>query len=322
MANKNVIFCAPKLFDKDLKGKVYIVTGSNSGVGYETAQQLVKQGAHVVMACRRPDAGEEARQSFEAPKGTSEVIKCDLADLESVRSFVKTFKSKHDRLDGLMCNAGMVNMKNEAVYTKDGFEMTWAVSYFGHFLMVESLLDLLKKTAPARIGILSSVVHANSPKNRAKVHLDDLHYKKRKFNNFAAYGEVKVASVLYAKELAERLAGTGVTTASIHPGWARSNFGSGGGFFMSTLFAVLKPIFKVLNFSDSSWESAQTSLHVLLSDDAAQHSGAYFSQHSVLYQDKECRKGGWPMKSPNTNARDMDTARKLVVQSRKLVGLE
>ena len=188
--------------------------------------------------------------------------------------------------------------------------------------MTELLLDVLKKSVPSRIGMLSSVVPANSPKNRAKVHVDDLHYKKRKFNNFAAYSEVKVATVLYAKELAERLEGTGVSTASIHPGWARSNFGSGGNFIMRALMTMLRPIFNLMGFTNSNEESAQTSLHVLLSDDAPKHSGAYFSQHSALYRDKECRPGGWPMKSPNPNAHDMDTARKLVAESRKLVGLK
>lgn len=321
MANKNVIWCDKATLSKDLKGKTYIVTGANSGVGFETAQQLVKQGAHVVMACRRPNAGEEARQSFQNPKGTSEVIKCDLADLQSVRDFVSEFKSKHNQLDGLMCNAGMVNMENKPKYTKHGFEYTWSASYFGHFLMTELLLDTLKSTPESRMAIVSSVVHAGSPKNRPKVHLEDLHHKNRKYNNFEAYGEAKVAVILYAKELAERLKGTGVTTASIHPGWARSNFGSGGSAVMKTLFSVLKPVFKALNFSDSSWESAQASLHCLLSDDARNHSGAYFSQHSVLYRDKECRKGGFPMETPNPNARDMATARKLVEMSRGLVGL-
>ena len=322
MANKNVIWCDKATLSKDLKGKTYIVTGANSGVGFETAQQLVKQGAHVVMACRRPDAGEEARSNFEDPKGTSEVIKCDLADLDSVRTCVDKFKSKHSQLDGLMCNAGMVNMENKPKYTKHGFEYTWSASYFGHFLMTELLLDTLKATPNSRMAIISSVVHAGSPKNRPKVHLDDLHHKKRKYNNFEAYAEAKVAVILYAKELAERLKGTGVTTYSIHPGWARSNFGSGGNAIMKAGMAVLGPVFTALNFSDSSWESAQTSLHCLLSDDAPKHSGAYFSQHSVLYRDKECRKGGWPMESPNPNARDMDTAQKLVVMSRELVGLK
>lgn len=322
MANKNVIWANKETLSKDLTGKIYIVTGANSGVGFETAQQLVKQGAHVVMACRRPDAGEEARKSFQNPKGTSEVIKCDLADLESVREFVNEFKSKHKKLDGLMCNAGMVNMQNKPKYTKYGFEYTWSASYFGHFLLTELLLDTLKSTPNSRMGILSSVVHAGNSKNRPKIHLDDLHYKKRKYNNFGAYMEAKVAVVLYAKELAERLKGTGVTTYSIHPGWARSNFGSGGGFFMNMLFGLVKPLSILFNWSDSSWESAQTSLHCLISDDAPNHTGAYFSQHSVLYRDKECKKGGWPMKSPNPNAHDMDTAKKLVDMTYDLVGMK
>ena len=122
MANKNLIWCNPSLFEKDLTGKTYIITGANSGVGFETTQQLIKQGAHVVMAVRRPDATIEVSRSFESLKGSFEIIKCDLANLESVRSFVKAFKVKHNRLDGLACNAGMVNMKNEPIYTTDGFD--------------------------------------------------------------------------------------------------------------------------------------------------------------------------------------------------------
>jgi light-dependent protochlorophyllide reductase len=321
MANKNVIWCDEETLSKDLTNKTYIVTGANSGVGFETTKQLVKQGAHVVMACRRPEAGEEAQRKLNGLKGRSEVLRCDLSDLQSVRDFVAQFRSNHKSLDGLVCNAGMVNMENKPKYTKHGFEYTWSASYFGHFLLTELLLDMLKTTPGSRMAIVSSVVHAGSPKKRPKVHLEDLHHKNRKYNNFEAYGEAKVAVILYAKELAERLNGTGVTTYSIHPGWARSNFGSGGGFLTSMLFSILKPVFTLLNFSDSSWESAQTSLHCILSDDAPKHSGAYFSQHSILYRDKECRKGGWPMETPNPNARDMDTAKKLVEMTRPLVGL-
>ncbi|QTN40048.1 SDR family NAD(P)-dependent oxidoreductase [Cryomorphaceae bacterium] len=321
MPNKNVIFADDTTLNKDLSGKTYIVTGANSGVGFETTQQLVKQGAHVVMACRRVEAGEEVASGFTSFSGSYEVIKCDLADLQSVRDFVSTFLTKHNRLDGLACNAGMVNMDNKPKYTKDGFEITMAASFYGHFLMTELLLDTLKNTEGARMLILSSVVHAGSPKNRYRLHFDDLDWKNRDYNNFAAYGEAKVASVLYAMELADRLQGTGVSTYSVHPGWARSNFGGGGNAVMRTLMSLTKPIFTLLNFSDSSWESAQTSLHCLISDEAPKHSGAYFSQHSVLYRDKECRKGGWPMKSPNPHARDMNDAKKLVEVGRQRVGL-
>ena len=315
----NRLMVDQNLLEKDLSGRTYIVTGANSGVGLETTRQLIKQGAHVVMACRRPETGEEEAKSFEGLKGSYEVIKCDLADLQSVRDFVDSFLNNHDRLDGLVCNAGMVAYGNEPQYTKDGFELTWASSYFGHFLMTELLLDTLKKSAPSRMAIVSSVVHAGNPNDRPSIHLDDLHYKNRKFNNFAAYAEAKLANILYAKELSERLEGTGVTTASIHPGWARSNFGRGRNIFMRTLMGVMRPITRTM--SDSNWESAQTPLYVMLSDDAPQHSGAYFSQHSVLYRDREYRGGGWPMKSPNPNAHDLDMAKKLVEGTRELVGL-
>ena len=319
MSHKDVIWCDEETLSKDLSGKVYIVTGANSGVGLETTRQLIKQGGHVVMACRRPSAGHEAAESFAGLPGSHEVIQCDLADLQSVTDFVSIFHGHQHRLDGLMCNAGMVSMQNTPQYTKDGFEITMAASFFGHFLMTELLLETLKKSAPSRVAIVSSVVHAGSPKNRPKVYLDDLHYKNRKFNNFAAYGEAKVAVILYAMELAERLTGTGVTTASVHPGWARSNFGSGGNFLMRGLMAIARPLTR--SISNSNVESAQTSLHCLLSDDAPNHSGAYFSQHSVLYRDKECKKGGWPMTSPNPHAKDMVTAKQLVEKSRELVGL-
>ncbi|MEM7336090.1 MAG: SDR family NAD(P)-dependent oxidoreductase [Chloroflexota bacterium] len=306
---------------KDISGKVYIVTGANSGVGLETTRQLVKQGGHVVMACRRIEAGEAEAQSFHGLKGSYEVMRLDLADLQSVRDFVDAFSQEHNRLDGLACNAGLVDMAGDGPnFTKDGLEMTIGISYFGHFLLTELLLETLKKSAPSRMVILSSVVHAGNPKNRPKVHLDDLNFKNRPYNNFAAYAEAKVATNLYAMELGKRLEGTGVSAFSVHPGWARSNFGSGGNFIMRTLMGIARPLTR--SMSDSNEDSAQTSLHCLLSDDAPNHSGAYFSQSSVLYRDPGTKDGGWPMTSPNPHAKDLETARKLVDLSYGLVGLK
>ncbi|MGI9616682.1 MAG: SDR family NAD(P)-dependent oxidoreductase [Acidimicrobiales bacterium] len=305
---------------KDLTGKTYIVTGANSGVGLETTRQLVKQGGHVVMACRRTDAGEEAARSFSGLKGSHEVMRIDLADLQTVRDFVVEFAAKHDQLDGLACNAGMANMRSDIAHTEDGFELTIGISYFGHFLLTEMLLDTLKATPGSRMAIVSSVVHAGSPRSRPHVHLDDLTYETRDYNNMAAYAEAKVANVLYALELGERLEGTGVSAFSIHPGWARSNFGSGGSLPMRLVMGIMRPFSRFV--SDSNEESAQTTLHCLISDDALNHSGAYFSQSSILYRDKACRDGGWPMDTPNPNARNMDTATKLVDMSYDLVGLE
>ncbi len=320
MSRRNVRWVDEATLSKDLTGRTYIVTGANSGVGLETTRQLIKQGAHVVMGCRRVDAAEEAARGFESLKGSYDIIRIDLADLESVRGFATEFLGKYKSLDGLACNAGMANMSGELSRTKDGLELTTGISYFGHFLLTELLLDVLKASAPSRIVLVSSVVHAGSPNNRPSVHLDDLYYENRQPSNMQIYAEAKVANVLYAKELAERLEGTGVTTASVHPGWARSNFGSGAGLATRSVMFVLQPFTRFM--SNSNEESAQTTLHCLLSDDAPNHSGAYFSQQSILYRDRECRDGGWPMDSPNPNATDMETARRLVDATYGIVKLE
>lgn len=305
---------------KDLTGRNYIVTGANSGVGLETTRQLLKQGAHVTMAVRRIEAAEEVAKEFTNLKGTYDIMRIDLADLKTVREFVIEYKAKHDHLEGLDCNAGMANMLAEKTVTKDGNELTIQISYFGHFLLVESLLDLLKKSEDARIVILSSVVHAGRKNNRPQIYLNDLNADNRKYNNMQAYGEAKLANVLYAKELGERLEGTGVTAYSVHPGWARSNFGNGGSALMKVAMTIMRPLTRHL--SDSCEDSAQTSLHCLISDEAPQYSGQYFSQQSNLYNDRECRPGGWPMQSPNPNANDMSMARKLVQKTYSIVGLD
>ena len=316
---RNVKWVDEATLAKDLTGNVYIVTGANSGVGLETTRQLIKQGGHVVMGCRRVDAAKEVAKGFDGLKGSYDIIQIDLADLQSVRDFTAEFLDRYDRLDGLACNAGMANMTGDFARTKDGLELTTGISYFGHFLLTELLLDTLKASAPSRIVLVSSVAHAGSPRNRPKMHLDDLRYEHRQPGNLEIYSEAKVANILYAKELAERLEGTGVTTASVHPGWARSNFGSGGSAAMRTAMAVIRPATRFV--SNSNEESAQTTLHCLLSDDAPNHNGAYFSQQSVLYRDRECREGGWPMESPNPNANDMDAAHKLVDMSYDIVEL-
>ena len=111
MGRSNVIWVDEKTLSKDISGKVYMVTGANSGVGLETTRQLIKQGGHVIMACRRPDAAEEVAQSFIGLKGSYEVMRLDLADLQSVRDFVDEFLKKHDKLDALVCNAGLRLLK-------------------------------------------------------------------------------------------------------------------------------------------------------------------------------------------------------------------
>ena len=308
--------CDPRLFDKDLSGRTYLVTGANSGIGLETTRQLVKQGARVVMGCRRVAAGQEAAATMAGLRGSTEILELDLASLTSVRRAAATFLETHDRLDALVNNAGV--MAPPYGKTRDGFEMQFGTNHLGHFLLTECLLDMLKASAPSRIVCLSSVAHVPRG-SEVTIHFDDLTWEKREYSRTLAYAESKLANVLHAKELARRLEGTGVTAVSVHPGWARSNLiaSSMPAWFQNIILVPFSPLLTLLSNEDG----AQTSLHCLLDDDVPNHAGAYYSQNSILYPDKKHRPGGWPMVSPNPNAHDEALARKLFDVSIELVGL-
>lgn len=311
--------CEKKLLDKSLKGKNYIVTGANSGVGLETTRQLVKQGAHVMMACRNIESARDAARSFETLEGSVSFEQLDLSDLNSVRKFSEQVRKKLKKIDGLVNNAGMVSRGRLPKRTKQGYEMMFGVNHLGHFLLTESLLDIINHTKNSRIVILSSIGHAGSDKKRPTIDFSDLNYEHRSFNRTDAYCESKLANLLYAKELANRVKSEQTTVVSVHPGWAKSNLAGKGftAFIQNTLFTPIAPLLTIMSNEDA----AQTSLHCLLDDEVTKHTGEYFSQNSLLYSDKECRKGGWPMKSPNPNAHDMAIALRLTEVSRKLVGL-
>jgi len=306
---------------KDLSGKTYLVTGANSGVGMATTRQLVSQGATVIMACRNVEKASQAAATLSSLPGSVEIVSCDLASLDSVRHCAGEVRSKHSVLDGLVGNAGGVMPRGKtATITRDGFEETFQSNYLGHFVLFEELLPLVRASNDGRIVILSSVAHASTLGTSAmpSLHLDDLNFEHRQYSSFDAYGEAKLAAVLYAKELAPRVGDDGVLVASVHPGWARSNFGHGAwGGVGDVLMNIVRPLTN--RWSDSNEEASQTTLHVLLSDDARKHSGAYFSQHSVLYRNKQDKKGGWPMASPNPQAHDERLAAKLVDTSRAMV---
>ena len=340
--------CDPQLLRKDLSGRVYIVTGANSGTGLATSQQLVRQGAHVVGACRRVSAGETAFAEFASLPGAAEIMQLDLASLASVRAFAADFLGKHQRLDGLVNNAGLVTSEGR---TEDGFEIQFGTNHLGHFLLTELMLDILKASAPARIVCLSSVVHAGRGSQDVTIDFEDLQplggsengsraaaryqtrsatanggltkaYERKPYSSMAAYAQSKLANLLHAQELARRLEGTNVTAYSVHPGWIRSNFGAEimPGWLRGAMNLALRPFGGFLGIM-SPEDGAQTTLHCLLDDDAPSHNGAYFSQNSILYAKREHWPGGWPMRSPNPNARDEALAKRLYDVSSELVGL-
>ena len=311
------LMCDPRLLEQDLSGCVYIVTGANSGSGFATTKQLAEQGAHVIGACRRVEAGKQAFADLGDIHGSVEIMELDLARLASVRRFAETFLAQYERLDGLVNNAGVMFASKGK--TEDGFETQFGINYLGHFLLTELLLDTLKASAPSRIVCVSSMAHAGMLGIYGKIEFDDLHFDERRYSPAVAYANSKLAIVLHALDLSRRLKGTGVSAFSVHPGWIRSNLV--GGPFRFAQNVLMRPLSGLLGMM--SWfEGAQTTLHCLLDEEAPKHSGEYFSQNSILYPHSKYRPGGWPMKSPNPLAHDTDLAEKLYRHSLKLVGLD
>lgn len=313
------LMCSPDLFNQNLSGKTYVVTGGNSGIGLVTVETLAKQGATVVLACRRVAEGERERARIEASgaKGKVEVAALDLADLKSVRAFAETFLKSHDALHGLVNNAGVMN--SDGSKTRDGFEMQFGTNHLGHYLLTELLLPALERGAPSRVVILSSCYHDVAQGREGHIDFDDLHFARRKYDGWAAYAQSKLANLLHARTLAERVKDKGITAVSVHPGWVRTNLIRGSMPVWAQDY-LLRPFMHLAGMIEP-WEGAQTTLHALLSPDVAQHAGAYFSQRG-LYRDRSFNKGGWPMLSPNPEASDMAVARRLETVSRTLVGLD
>ena len=307
-----------KTTDVQMDGRVCIVTGANSGTGLATTEQLVRQGAHVIAACRRVTAGKDATQHLSGERGSVEVMELNLNSLASVRGFVAAMKDEQDKLHGLVNNAGVMNPPKGL--TEDGFETQFGVNYLGHFLLTELLLDILKASAPSRIVCVSSVAHAGMQKRPATIDFDDLHFEKRKYDAVAAYCQSKLAIVIYARHLAMRFKGSDVSAFSTHPGWIRSNL------IKHTMPAwvqnvLMRPLSRWLTMM-SAEDGAQAQLHCLLDDDTPDHNGEYYSQISLLYPSKATRPGGWPMRSPNPLTYDDELADRLYETSRELVGLK
>lgn len=308
------LMCSATMLAKNLEGKTYIVTGTTSGIGLEIAKQLAKQKAAIVMGCRNIEAATKIADMIMRETGNKNVQAAylDLSSLSSVRDFTAGILQTHKSLDGLVNNAGVMNTPKGL--TVDGFETQFGVNHLGPFLLTELLLPLLKAGAPSRIIHTSSVLH-----EQGFIDFDDLNFETRKYSGFKAYNQSKLAIVLYARHQAAQLAGTGVSSYSIHPGWAQSNLAKNT---MPLVFqnVILKPLLKMAGMI-SSWESAQPALHILLDDTVLGHEGAYYSQVSPLYKNKADKAGGFPMQTRNPAIADTAQCKRLYDVSRQLVGL-
>ena len=203
----------------DQTGRVAIITGSNSGIGFETARVLAGEGATVIMACRNLDKAKPKAKEIRAahPGCDVEVMRLDLSNLDSVRQFAEEFRAKHSRLDLLVNNAGI--MVPPYGKTAQGFETQFGVNHLGHFAMTGLLLDLLLSTPGSRVVTVSSIAHY-----LGKIDFSDLNWE-RGYKAQAAYGQSKLANLLFTYELQRRLAAAGKETLAVaaHPGWTSTN---------------------------------------------------------------------------------------------------
>lgn len=286
-----------------LDGKTVIITGANAGIGKETAKDLVSRGARVIIACRNESkaaqAAEEIKKADEKRPDAVVIKKLDLASLASIRSFAEDILNTESKIDILINNAGMVTAQQ--LKTEDGFDMQFGVNHLGHFLLTNLLLDRIKASAPSRIVILSSIAHS-----RGRINFEDLHFEK-KYDLVKAYAQSKLANILFAKELAKRLEGTGVTTYAVHPGVVRTEMLEDYSETLpSPLAWALKKSKKILTITPT--QGAQTTIFCAVADETKDQSGLYYS---------DCK-----VKKPSTKAEDEATAKKLWDISCDLVGLD
>ena len=275
-----------------VKDRIWVVTGATSGIGKATALGLARLGGTVVLACRDPTRGEAAQREIVQASGNPHVtlMIVDLASQASIIAFSEEFNQDYRRLDALVNNAGVYTKERKT--TVDGLEEQFAVNYLGGFLLTHLLLDQLTASSPSRIVNVSSSAHKG-----AKIDFDDLQGERR-YRGYRAYGQSKLAQVLFTVELAKRLEGTGITVNCCHPGVVRTDLG---------LMDTGKLVRFVRMFFKSPAKGAETPVFLVASPSVGTLTGQYFVNRQV--------------KALSPEARDPDVARRLYDVSVKLAGL-
>jgi NAD(P)-dependent dehydrogenase (short-subunit alcohol dehydrogenase family) len=247
----------------DQTGRVALVTGANSGIGFATARALADRGAHVVMACRNPEKARRAADEMESDldRSSIELLTLDLSDLVAVRRAAEQFLAGHARLDLLINNAGVMGTPYRQ--TPDGFELQMATNHLGHFALTGLLLTRLVTTDRARVVTVSSVMHRTG-----HIDFDDVAGVKIG-NTWAHYGRSKLANLLFTAELSRRLqeAGESVTALAAHPGWTRSNLiGNGAALGSGRVRAKASRVFGTL-LGQTAAAGARPTLYAATSPD-------------------------------------------------------
>ena len=248
-----------------MAGKTVLITGATGGIGFIAARALAGMGAEVVLVGRDPVKTQASVEQIQRETGSANIsaLTADLSSLREVRALAATFQERYPRLDVLLNNAGAVFTTR--LTTVDGYERTFALNHLAPFLLTNLLLDRLKADAPARVVTVSSMAHRGQ-----KLDFGDVNQTVRSYSPWRAYGESKLANIMFTYALARRLEGTGVTANTLHPGFVATGFAKNNGPRWQVAMALVRP------FAISPERGAQTSIYLASSPDVAGISGKYF----------------------------------------------
>ncbi|GLE09027.1 hypothetical protein PINS_up020572 [Pythium insidiosum] len=319
----------------DLHRKLAVVTGANSGIGFETALELARHGAHVVLACRNEARGREAvdkirqtlqqdnanasseqpqqQQQQQQPRqqqqhGDVEFMQLDVSDLGSVQRFTQAFRASHDRLDLLINNAGIMAVGYAT--TVDGLESQLATNHLGHFALTAQLFDLLRQSAPSRVVNLSSLAHRSA----LRFDEDEIMTPPSKYNPWFVYADSKLASLLFTAELSRRMEASGiegVTAVACHPGVTATNLMAAPSENNSWIYRLMWKVSSALPIYQSVAMGALPTLYAATASEAK--SGAFYGPDGFNSM------RGYPvLEEPSNQAKSLSAAQKLWELSEKL----
>ena len=288
----------------DQTGRTAVITGANTGLGYETAAALAAKGAHVVLAVRNLDKGEAAATLIgRRTPGTSVAVQeLDLTSLDSIRTAAEELRSKHDTFDLLINNAGVMFTPKST--TKDGFELQFGTNHLGHFAFTGLLLDRVLAVPGSRVVTVSSVGHRFA---RSGINFDDLQWEKD-YSRVGAYGQAKLANLLFTYELQRRLQGTKTIAAAAHPGGSRTELTRNLPTFVGAVTKLVEPLFQGADMGALPTLRAATDPGVI--------GGQYFGPDGFGEQ------RGYPKVVASSRAsHDIDAQRRLWAVSEELTGV-
>src|SRR5580692_818181 len=261
-----------------VRDKRVLVTGATRGIGLAAAQALARRGAKLAIVARDDARGAAAVASIEGECGSAvDLLHADLLSQASIRALADQVLERYPRIDVLINNAGAVFVQREL--TSDGIERTWALNHLAPFLLTTLLLDRLKASAPSRIITTSSDAHKGK-----LIPFDDLNAEQSyRGRGFTRYGETKLANIMFTRELARRLEGTGVTTYTFHPGVVATGFNRNNGALMNIAMTIIAP------FARSPRKAAQTLVWLADSPDVTRQTGGYYEDRALAVSSRQAQ---------------------------------